>query len=249
MKWFTDRGRWNWHPATGSQVFYGPSGGDHTGIIIAYDATFIWAVEANTSDNGSTEGDGVYIRKRRRSDATVYGYGYPAYAEGIITADASKKGVSGYRHEVAHSGPGPAELKAGAVAVNNLVAETATVNGATHTGRTYIQQNDSSSVALEIIAATSTAPQMVLIKDADGVTRFEITAAGTSIHRALAAFVSNLQIGSASADAGGGVGVVGIKNAATEPTTNAVSGGVLYAKGGALLWRGSNGTVTTIAPA
>lgn len=48
---------------------------------------------------------------------------------------------------------------------------------------------------------------------------------------------------------GSGVGVIGIKDAATVPTTNPAGGGVLYAQGGALKWRGSSGTVTTIAAA
>ncbi len=48
---------------------------------------------------------------------------------------------------------------------------------------------------------------------------------------------------------GGGVDVVGVKNCATVPTTNPTGGGVLYSEGGALKWRGSSGTVTTIAPA
>jgi hypothetical protein len=48
---------------------------------------------------------------------------------------------------------------------------------------------------------------------------------------------------------GTGLGVVGLANAATVPSTNPSGGGVLYAEGGALKWRGSSGTVTTIAPA
>lgn len=48
---------------------------------------------------------------------------------------------------------------------------------------------------------------------------------------------------------GGGSKVLGVPNATTAPTTNPTGGGVLYAEGGALKWRGSSGTVTTIAPA
>lgn len=43
--------------------------------------------------------------------------------------------------------------------------------------------------------------------------------------------------------------VVKVGNAATVPTTDPTGGGVLYAEGGALKWRGSSGTVTTVAPA
>ena len=48
---------------------------------------------------------------------------------------------------------------------------------------------------------------------------------------------------------GNGVGVVFIKNAGSVPSTNATNGGVLYVQSGALKWRGSSGTVTTIANA
>jgi hypothetical protein len=48
---------------------------------------------------------------------------------------------------------------------------------------------------------------------------------------------------------GGGVGVIGVANATTVPGSNPTGGGVLYASGGALFWRGSSGTVTQIAPA
>jgi hypothetical protein len=43
--------------------------------------------------------------------------------------------------------------------------------------------------------------------------------------------------------------VIGIANAATVPSANPSGGGVLYAEAGALKWRGSGGTVTTIAAA
>lgn len=48
---------------------------------------------------------------------------------------------------------------------------------------------------------------------------------------------------------GSGVGVLGIANAGTNPSTNPSGGGVLYVDAGALKYRGSSGTVTTIAAA
>ncbi len=62
-------------------------------------------------------------------------------------------------------------------------------------------------------------------------------------------FSSNTQFGSTTGAFGGGGGVIGITNASTVPSTNPSGGGVLYAEGGALKWRGSGGTVTTIAAA
>ena len=48
---------------------------------------------------------------------------------------------------------------------------------------------------------------------------------------------------------GGGVRVLSISNATTIPTTNPTGGGVLWCEAGALKYRGSSGTVTTIAAA
>ncbi len=48
---------------------------------------------------------------------------------------------------------------------------------------------------------------------------------------------------------GGGQGVIAIANAIAAPSVNPGGGGVLYVEGGALKYRGSKGTVTTIAPA
>lgn len=48
---------------------------------------------------------------------------------------------------------------------------------------------------------------------------------------------------------GGGVKVQFIPNATTEPTSNPTGGGIFYVFGGALKYRGSSGTVTTIGPA
>jgi len=59
----------------------------------------------------------------------------------------------------------------------------------------------------------------------------------------------NLQLFSLTGAFGGGLGVLGIANAGTVPSTNPGGGGVLYAQAGALKWRGSSGTVTTIAAA
>lgn len=53
----------------------------------------------------------------------------------------------------------------------------------------------------------------------------------------------------ATADPANGKSVLAVKNAITVPTTNPTAGGIMYAEAGALKWRGSSGTVTTIAPA
>ncbi|QPB09781.1 endolysin endopeptidase [Streptomyces phage Shady] len=87
VQWFKGRGRFSYYPAVGAQVFFGPGGGSHVGVVTSYDADYVYTVEGNTNDNGSAEGDGVYRRKRARRDDYLYGYGYPAYAEGSVSAD------------------------------------------------------------------------------------------------------------------------------------------------------------------
>jgi len=52
-----------------------------------------------------------------------------------------------------------------------------------------------------------------------------------------------------AANGGGGVGVIYVANAPRSPKTNPDSGGILYVDGGALMYRGSSGRVTTLAPA
>lgn len=58
----------------------------------------------------------------------------------------------------------------------------------------------------------------------------------------------NIQLG-AGAGFGSGDVVISIANAATVPTTNPSGGGILYCQGGALKYRGSSGTVTTLGAA
>lgn len=72
-------GRFTEYPVVGAQVFYGTGGGSHTGVVLKYDDTFVWAYEGNTNTSGSSEGDGVYLKKRMRRDTYVYGYGIPYY--------------------------------------------------------------------------------------------------------------------------------------------------------------------------
>lgn len=59
----------------------------------------------------------------------------------------------------------------------------------------------------------------------------------------------NIRLLTGTESFGGGSNVIFICNAMTAPTTNPTGGGILYSEAGALKWRGSAGTVTTIANA
>lgn len=75
--------RFTQYPVIGAQVFYGKGGGEHTGICTGYDLMHEIAVEGNTNDNGSAEGDGVYRKERERRSSYVYGYGIPYYPHDV----------------------------------------------------------------------------------------------------------------------------------------------------------------------
>lgn len=85
-------GRFTLYPGIGFQVFYGPGGGTHTGLVYKYDDTYIYTIEGNTNDSGSAEGDGVYKKKRLRKVDYVYGYGIPYYKGKAKSADPKWNG-------------------------------------------------------------------------------------------------------------------------------------------------------------
>ena len=59
----------------------------------------------------------------------------------------------------------------------------------------------------------------------------------------------NVYIGSGTPSLGSGQGVIGIHNRSTAPSGTPSNGGILYVEAGALTYKGSSGTITTVAPA
>lgn len=133
--WFERRGRLSDYPAIGAQVFYGDSsarygsGGSHTEVVYAYDADYIYTVGGNTSDTGSSHGDGVYRRRPYRRSSWTDSYGYPDYPEGLVCADPDwkgRKGVVYFGQEAdesdipsgATSRPAPTKPNSGQVVIN-----------------------------------------------------------------------------------------------------------------------------------
>jgi hypothetical protein len=80
---------------------------------------------------------------------------------------------------------------------------------------------------------------------------FRILNSGASFNAFMVRGAGEVGVGKAvDSDNGGGAGpMVGFGNVTTAPTSNAATGGFLYAEAGALKWRGSAGTITTIAAA
>jgi hypothetical protein len=117
----------------------------------------------------------------------------------------------------------------------------------TPAGRLEVGQADDTTVGIAMTANSGSALQMVLLKDSGGNARFEVNAAGNTVMRATAFFTTSIQVGSASADLGGGAGVISIKNRSTAPTTNPTGGVILYAESDVLKYRDPSGAVRTIA--
>ena len=122
--------------------------------------------------------------------------------------------------------------------------------GNTPLGILQVGMVDDTNVGLFIKANSGSGQQSILIQDSAGANRFEVSAGGSAIHRASSYFTSSIQIGATSLAIGGlnGTGI-GITNSTAAPTSSPAGGGVLYALAGALMWKGSSGTNTTIAPA
>lgn len=122
--------------------------------------------------------------------------------------------------------------------------------GSNPAGLLEIDQLDATTPALVVKAIASGANMAEFRRASDGAVRTRISATCQFVTQEVAFFAGPaVQIGSTSTQVGGGSGVMGITNAGTVPTSNPTGGGVLYAEGGALKWRGSSGTVTVLAPA
>jgi len=142
-----------------------------------------------------------------------------------------------------------AGLVAGQSAQPIVATDTAAYDAITPSG-------DSSSVVSTHRGVRVRNQGAAFISDAIGVDIEAQSGAGTN--RALRALGTtqdpsihqpSLYLFGTSPSLGGGSRVLGIANAATVPNSNPGGGGVLYAEAGALKWRGSSGTVTTIAAA
>ena len=119
------------------------------------------------------------------------------------------------------------------------------------TGGGPIFQFQFSGAAVWSLMATSTTNMTIYDKDSAAHVSYTYgatAAAAVTDFRSQVKAQGNLTLG-ATTSAGGGVVVASINNATTVPTTNPSGGGILYAEAGALKWRGSSGTITTLAVA
>jgi len=107
------------------------------------------------------------------------------------------------------------------------------------------------TTALVVRSAGTTGNNLVEFqRSTDGAVRTRITPQCQIVTLETAYMAGpGLQVGGTSGTFAGGSGVLGIANATVVPGGTPTGGGVLYVEGGALKYKGSGGTVTTIAPA
>jgi hypothetical protein len=133
---------------------------------------------------------------------------------------------------------------------------------------TRTSTSDSSPLAVILAGDTSTAQALGISVNGDTTNRFGIDPTGkvswgdgtasrdTNLYRSNPAVLktdgalqATTSIRLNTTSLGSGVGVVAMANATTVPTGTPSGGGVLYVEAGALKYKGSSGTVTTIAAA
>jgi hypothetical protein len=125
----------------------------------------------------------------------------------------------------------------GAVGANAITAYAA--NAASATGLSVSGSAHASGGPAVLIAAGANGLTSMLTewRTWPGVALAQITQSGS------------LALGAAGSFGGGVGGVMFMANATTAPTSNPTGGGILYVEAGALKYRGSSGTVTTLASA
>lgn len=97
---------------------------------------------------------------------------------------------------------------------------------------------------------TDTEWQMGMEKNTENFSiKQSITALHTFIITRVNESANTSNMGFYNASYGNGVGVLSLGNATTVPTANPSGGGIIYCEAGALKYRGTSGTVTTIANA
>jgi len=174
-----------------------------------------------------------------------------------VSTNAGTAGTSAHGVSSVVTGSGSTTTSAGNFVSSNKAHSCLQISG-TETGRgtlkithTYPGESDANAAALSIdCAGVGTACQGIFVDatGAGGTTGALLKLRNDGAARFLVGPTGNIGVRTESAF-GSGVGVVGLANAGTVPTTNPSGGGVLYAEAGALKWRGSSGTVTTIAVA
>jgi hypothetical protein len=186
---------------------------------------------------------GASSTSRYFASAPTTGTGYLLFTD---TTLASNRGYVGYTFatdtlDIATAGAVRGTFSSTGFAVTGALSSTGAMKSGTTGTNGHLQlarSSDGATITNFITDGTHGIINSVIdtIFQANTTERMRITSAG------------NVGIGTAD-QFGGGVKVVGLANATTAPASNPTGGGVLYVESGALKYRGSSGTVTTIANA
>lgn len=131
-----------------------------------------------------------------------------------------------------------------------LTTGTLTVGGPAQTGLIIIGQSTATHTFNIDSGATASGNTKTITLGTAGVSgSTTLINLGSSVSGATSTITLSGNTGFNGGSFGGAVGAVYIANATTTPTSNPTGGGVLYVESGALKYRGSSGTVTTIAAA
>jgi hypothetical protein len=128
------------------------------------------------------------------------------------------------------------------VAGNNFSEDRTVVGGA-------VSKTGATTGVAATLTGNGTADPVTIIGGPSTSDRFVVRADGSTYSNSYKNTFYNLGIGPGSTPFGGGRYVLGMQNVTVAPTGTPGTGGILYVEGGALKFRGSSGTVTTIAPA
>lgn len=236
-----------------------------TGLLVANDATSAGIVFHRTSTFSSSTKAGRLWALSDLSPLIVY-----MSAGRSISADGDASNAEGIVDIIAYNGSGSVGAELSLVGRSGAINVTGDIdmNGGDIYDATYIGAGTSSPTSgLEVRSALDTTARSAdnvrmgiffgvprIILEDSGTQQWAIdNSAGTLrfIRQdvAIDGYMTGGNFGWGTTSFGSGVGVIGIANRNTAPTSNPSGGGVLYVESGALKYRGSSGTVTTIAAA
>lgn len=118
--------------------------------------------------------------------------------------------------------------------------------GVSTAGGSTITASGPTVIPLIFKAAASQTADILQVQDSTAAVKTRIKADGTLEHSGNLAVNLSTQVGGLTTTFGSGVGVLGLTNATTLPTTNPTGGLVLYSEAGVLKVRDPNGVITLL---
>ena len=122
--YFKSNNAWSNQPQKGAQIFFGVGGGDHTGIVIDVDATYVWTIEANTGTDHA-----VRQKKYRRNDSWIGGYGIPKWSLASSVKDTTTPSYTNVADGTVYTVKRGDTLSAIAIKYGTTVANLVKLNG------------------------------------------------------------------------------------------------------------------------